>query len=88
MNHMQVVRKSVDEEAVDSGMPWRVYLVEDFAFADAADEDPQAEGDASRSLDVFVDAPPSESDAVRASQLPDVHAELADLGASVNDAGR
>ena len=71
MNQMQVVRKSVDEEAVDSGMPWRVYLVEDFAFAEADDED---EGAPSTSLDVFVDAPAAATEAVRASQLPDVHA--------------
>jgi hypothetical protein len=77
MENIQVLRQSADEEEVDSGMPWRVYVVEDFAFAESDEDDPSAE------LDVFVDAP------ARASQLPDVGATVADLGSgAANDDGR
>lgn len=75
MKQMQVLRQSVDDGEVDSGMPWRVYLVDDFAFADNDDEVDSAE------LDVFVDVPAPEEDAVSASQLPDVEGTIAGLDA-------
>jgi hypothetical protein len=74
MNHTHVMRQSGDEEEVDSGMPWRVYVVEDFAFADNDDEVTSSE------LDVFVDAPH------RPSELPNVEDAVADLGSgAAND---
>ena len=40
MDTMQVVRQGADDAAVDSGTPWRLYVVDDdFAFAETDDTD-------------------------------------------------
>jgi hypothetical protein len=84
MKPKQVLRQGVDEDAVDSGMPWRVYVVDDFAFAENDDD----LDDVAEALDVFVDAP-GESDEVRVSELPEVEAAIADPKArAANDDAR
>lgn len=86
MNNIQVVRQSADDSAVDSGMPWRVYVVEDFAFAENDDADEATE---SADLDVFVDMPGTDAEAVRASELPHVEGALgaAHRAPAANDQG-